>query len=189
MKSTRATLAAALVLATGAAQAAGPLFTTDGAEPQPYRWDTSNGPIPVWTDGGGAFTWDVDGVTPFITIERANEITQFAFDQWSNVSTSTFAAEIAGSIESQTGIADVTGANAAEIYTVENGYGFWVLYDTDGDILEDFFGVPRWAVLGIAFPEWATADGTITEATAVMNGSYVWTDDVDGHRQAGVFTH
>ena len=45
-----------------AAQAAGPLFTTDGVEPQPYRWDTSNGPIPVWTDGGGAFTWDYDGV-------------------------------------------------------------------------------------------------------------------------------
>ena len=189
MRSTRATLAAALVLATGAAQAAGPLFTTDGAEPRPYRWDTSNGPIPVWTDGGGAFTWDVDGVTPFITIERANEITQFAFDQWSDVPTSTFAARIAGTIESQTGIADVTGANAAEIYTVENGYGFWVLYDTDGDILEDFFGVPKWAVLGIAFPEWASADGTITEATAVMNGWYVWADDGDGNRQAGVFTH
>ena len=90
MKSTRASLAIALALVSGAAQAAGPLFTTGGDEPQPYRWDTSSGPIPVWTDGGGAFTWDYDGVTPFITIERANEITQFAFDQWSDVSTSTF---------------------------------------------------------------------------------------------------
>jgi hypothetical protein len=189
MKMTRLTLAVGLALGAGMVQAAGPLYTTDDVEPQPYRWDTSKGPIPVWTDGGGAFTWDFDGVTPFITIERANEITQFAFDQWSDVPTSTFSAQIAGTIESQTGIADVTGANAAEIYGVENGYGFWVLYDTDGDILEDYFGVPKFAVLGIAFPEWATEDGEITEATAVMNGWYVWADDIDGHRQAGVFTH
>ena len=165
MKTTRWILPFLLALTAGAAQAAGPLYTTDAAEPQPYRWDTSKGPIPVWTDGGGAFTWDYDG-TPFITIERANEITRFAFDQWSDVPTSTFEAEIAGTIESQTGIADVTGANAADIYTVENGYGFWVLYDTDGDILEDFFGVPKYAVLGIAFPEWATEDGEITRSHA-----------------------
>ena len=124
MKPSKLTLAVGLVLATGTMQATGPLFTTDHADPQPYRWNTSNGPIPVWTDGGGAFTWDYDGVTPFITIERANEITQFGFDQWNNVPTSDFHAEIAGTIESQTGIADVTGANAAEIYTQENGYGF-----------------------------------------------------------------
>lgn len=188
MKSSRICLAIGLILASGAVQAAGPLLTTDTENPQPYRWDTSNGPIPVWTDGGGAFTWDYDG-TPFITIERANEITQFAFDQWNNVPTSSFEAQIEGTIESRTGIEDVTGANAAEIYTVKNGYGFWVLYDTDGDILEDFFGVPRSSVLGIAFPEWANEDGEIIEATAVINGWYVWADDTEGHRQAAVFTH
>ena len=183
-------LSLGLLLASSAAQAAGPLYTfvEDGVV-KPFRWDTSKGPIPVWTDGGGAFTYDFDGVTPFITIERANEITAFAFKQWSDVPTSTFEAAIAGTIESQTGIADVTGANAADIYEVENGYGFWVNYDTDGSILEQYFGVSRTAVLGIAFPEWADENGIITEATAVLNGWYVDVRDTNGEMIAGVFTH
>ena len=189
MKTRNLTLAIALVTSAGIAHAAGPLYLTEGSSPVPLTWDTSNGPIPVYTDGGGAFTYELDGVTPFITIERANEITQFAFDGWNNVSTSTFDAQIAGTIESQTGIADVIGANADQIYGVENGYGFWVNYDTDGSILEEYFGVPRNAVLGIAFPEWTDENGTITEATAVINGWYVYDYDTEGNLVAGVFTH
>ena len=184
-------------LCASTAMAAGPLYLWEGgSELQPYRWDTSNGPIPVYTDGGDMFTRlsddpnSPDYTTPFLTIDRANEITAFAFDQWNSVETSTFQAEIAGTIESVTGIADVTGANAAEIYTVENGYGFFINYDTDGDILENFFGVPRTSVLGIAFPEWADeATGEITEATAVINGWNVSINDVNGDLVAGVFTH
>ena len=155
MRTTRLSLLLGLSLAAaGAAHASGPLYlSTDSGQLRPLVWDTSQGPIPVYVDGGGAFTYDFDGVTPFLTIERANEITAFAFNQWSSVPTSTFRAEIAGTIESKTGIADVTAANAGEVYNVENGYGFWVLYDTDGSILEEYFGVPRDAVLGIAFPE------------------------------------
>jgi hypothetical protein len=182
-------IALTLALIAGGAQAAGPLYTTDTNPPVPLKWDTSNGPIPVYTDGGGAFTYDFDGVTPFITIERATEITQFAFDQWNNVPTSTFEAQVAGTIESQTGIADVIGANADQIYFVENGYGFWVNFDTDGSILEEFFGVPRSSVLGIAFPEFSDGNGTIIEATAVINGWTVWETDFQGELVAGVFTH
>lgn len=180
---------AALLLAAGTAQAAGPLYLLDSSPPRPYVWDTSKGAIPVWTDGGQAFTFDFDGVTPFITIERANQITQFAFDQWNDVKTATFEAKIAGTIEGRLGIADVTGANAAQLYQKQNGYGFWVLYDTDGSILEEYFGVPRDAVLGIAFPEWADDNGTITEATALLNGWFVDASDVNGELVAGVFTH
>lgn len=189
MKTLIRTLLLALAVAGPVAQAAGPLYLTDSNPPRPLAWDTAKGPIPVWTDGGGAFTYDFDGVTPFITIERANEITQFAFDQWGNVPTATFKAKIAGTIKGKTGIADVTGANAAQFYEQENGYGFWVLYDTNGDILEDYFGVPKWAVLGIAFPEWTDENGRITEATALLNGWYVDAADTDGNRVAGVFTH
>jgi hypothetical protein len=85
-------------------------------------------------------------VTPFITIERANEIAQFAFDQWNDVATATFQAGVAGTIQGKTGIADVKGSNAAQFYEEQNGYGFWVLYDTDGSILEEYFGVSRYAV-------------------------------------------
>lgn len=191
MKLRNITLAIALASSAGAAQAAGPLALWEGgSELKPYTWNTSNGPIPVYTDGGGAFTYDYDGVTPFITIERANEITAFAFNEWNNVATSSFSAEIAGTIEEQTGIADVTAAEVDAIYGAENGYGFWVIYDTDGAILEDYFGVPRSAVLGIAFPEWADeSTGEITEATALMNGWNVHVSDTEGNKVAGVFTH
>ena len=189
MKSRNFKAVLGLVLVGGAAQAAGPLYLQDTTPPRPYVWDTSKGSIPVWTDGGGAFTYGFDGVTPFITIERANEITQFAFQQWSDVPTATFQADVAGSIEGKTGVADVTGANAAQFYEKQNGYGFWVLYDTDGSILEEYFGVPRYAVLGIAFPEWTDDAGHITEATAVLNGWYVSETDTAGDNVAGVFTH
>jgi hypothetical protein len=181
-----------LAMTFGAAQAAGPLYLWEGGdELRPYLWDTSNGSIPVWTDGGGAFTWlDEEETEVLISIDRANEITQFAFDQWNNVPTSTFEANIAGTIESQIGTADIDGDNAGEVYGVENGYGFWVVYDTDGSILENEFGVPRSAVLGIAFPEWANEEtGEITEATALINGWNVYATDTGGNMVAGVFTH
>jgi len=192
MKTLKMTIAAGLALATTAAMAAGPLYLWEGGStPVPYKWNTANGPIPVYTDGGAAFAFDYDGVTPFVTIERANEITQFAFDQWNNVPTSTFEAQVTASYAEITGgaITDITGANAGEVYDVENGYGFWVNYDTDGSILSDFFGVGS-SVLGIAFPEWADeSTGEITEATAVINGVAIWDQDFDGSQLAGVFTH
>jgi len=178
-----------LAFVCGTAQAAGPLYMTDTSPPRPYVWDTSKGPIPAWTDGGGAFTYGYDGVTPFISIARANEITQFALGQWSNVGTATLDLGVKGTIAKKTGIADVTGANANQFYGVENGYGLWVLYDTDGSILEEYFGVSRYAVLGIAFPEIADANGKITEATALLNGWLVYDTDVNGDYIAGVFTH
>ena len=189
MKSHISKAAIGLALACGTVQAAGPLYLQGTSPPRPYVWDTSKGSIPVWTDGGGAFTYDFDGETPFITIARANEITQFAFDQWNNVPTATFQAGIAGTIKGKTGVADVKGANAAQFYEKQNGYGFWVLYDTDGSILEEYFGVPRDAVLGIAFPEWTNDAGHITEATALLNGWYVDASDTEGNFVAGVFTH
>lgn len=194
MKTIRNTLAIGLLLSTGLAHAAGFNHIWPAGTPhegEPLVWNTSE-VIPVWTDGGEAFTFDYDGVTPFITIERANEITEFAYGQWNAVATATFEAQIAGTIADATGgaITDVTGDNAAEIYEAENGYGFWVLYDTHGDILENYFGVPRTSVLGIAFPELADeVTGEITEATAVINGWNVWDTDTNGDQVAGVFTH
>ncbi|MCL1035824.1 hypothetical protein L2750_01450 [Shewanella submarina] len=188
MKFNKFTVAIASILTSGSALAAGPLLTTDDGQPKPYVWDTSKGSIPVYVDGGEAFTYDYDG-SVFLSVERANELTQFAFDEWNKVDTSTFQADVAGTIEEMTGIADVTGANAAEIYTKQNGYGFWVLYDTDGSILENFFGVPKEAVLGIAFPEIADENNVIVEATAVMNGWNVYVNDTEGNQVAGVFTH
>jgi hypothetical protein len=184
----RAGIALVLAGAAGVLQAAGPLYLTEDNPPVPLRWDTSGSAIPVWTDGGEAFTFDFDGVTPFITIDRANELTQHAIDQWNGVSTSTFEAELAGTIESQTGVADVTGANVADFIGQRKGDGFWVLYDTDGSIMEEFFGIPYYAVLGIAFPEFAV-DGEIVEAKVILNGWPVASWDPEANFYSGVFTH
>ena len=74
-------LAALLVTAatcTGAG-AAGVLCQTKPGNPQPLRWNTSK-PIPVCTDLG-VFTYAADGVTPFITNQRANDLVAFALNQ------------------------------------------------------------------------------------------------------------
>ncbi|HEY7872302.1 MAG TPA: hypothetical protein VIC31_06230 [Rudaea sp.] len=200
----------ALALTAASAQAAGPLIISDETGTlKPLVWDTSNGTIPVYTDGGAAFTFNFDGVTPFVTIERANVITANAFQQWSQVPTSTFRAAIAGTIESQTGVADVTADNVANYIGVENGPGFWVIYDTDGSIMQNFFGVDKNSVLGISSPEFGDGNGHITESWTVLNGYAVGigdnggdgSDDPDvilrngfeenmrGSEFAGVFTH
>ena len=62
-----------LALAGTSAHASGPLIISDETGVlKPVVWVTSNGPIPVYTDGGGVFTYDFDGFTPFITLERPN---------------------------------------------------------------------------------------------------------------------
>lgn len=188
MKLNTLTIAVAALLSASAVQAGGPLYTTEDGKPTPFLWDTSKGPIPVYVDGGEAFTYDYDG-SVFLSVDRAREITQFAFDEWNNVETSTFEANVTGTIEDQTGISDVNGSNALQFYTQQNGDGIWVLYDTDGSILENVFGVPKTAVLGIAFPEIADENNVIIEATAVLNGWNVYAHDTEGHQIAGVFTH
>lgn len=209
-KAIKLPLLLALAIAAASAQAAGPLIISDETGTlKPLVWDMSNGSIPAYTDGGAAFTFNFDGVTPFVTIERANAITANAFQQWSQVPTSTFRAAIAGTIESQTGVADVTADNVADYVGVENGPGFWIIYDTDGSIMENFFGVDKYSVLGISSPEFGDGNGHITESWTVLNGYAVGisdnggdgSDDPDvilrngfeedrrGSQFAGVFTH
>jgi hypothetical protein len=194
-KALRILVATATLLGSLAAQAAGVLYTNDKpGNPQPLRWNTSK-PIPVYTDLG-VFTYDFDGVTPFITNQRANELVAYAIGQWSQVPTSTLKAYVAGSFAQVPSIGvDITAANAAKVYGQFNGGGMHVVYDTDGSILEEVFGVPKWAVLGIAFPEIGEdtdGDGqvdTITEATALMNGFAVGAGDPLGLQFVGVMTH
>lgn len=188
-------LAALALLSVGLVQAAGPLLTSDKpGNPQPLRWNTSK-PIPVYTDLG-VYSYANDGVTPFITNQRANEMVAFAVNEWSKVPTSTWKGYVAGDFSQVPGIGeDITFANVDKVYGRYNGGGMHVIYDTDGSILENYFGVPRDAVLGIAFPEIAEdtdGDGyedTIVEATALMNGYAVYYDDIDGSKFTGIMTH
>ncbi|MDI4652968.1 MULTISPECIES: hypothetical protein [Pseudoalteromonas] len=65
-------IAAALTLATisTGALAGGPLYIHEPTM-QPYKWDTSKGSIPVWTDGGQLIK-DKDGndVETFTVLEK-----------------------------------------------------------------------------------------------------------------------
>jgi hypothetical protein len=191
----KALAALAALTVSLATQAAGFLLTNDKpGDPRPLRWNTS-APIPVYTDLG-VFSYAADGVTPFITNQRAREMVAFALKQWSDVPTSTLKAYVAGDFTKVPSIGvDVTADNVGLVYGRYNGGGMHVVFDTDGRILEEYFGVPRDAVLGIAFPEFAIdtdGDGyedTIIEATALMNGYAVDVNDTDGSRFNGVMTH
>lgn len=214
----KAAWATAALLAASGAFAAGPLYTTDNPRNiQPLRWDTSKGPIPVATDVG-VYTWlDAAETVPFLTNAQADGITAYALAQWSNVATSTWRAvtdpakfvkydqvpSIGGNVAGYGQMITVNTVRQLKpgevgperVYGVYNGGGFYVNYDTDGSILETFFGVPRNQILGVAFPEFAEdrdGDGepeTITEATALMNGWLVSIKDTTGSMVSGVFTH
>ncbi|MEL4178743.1 hypothetical protein [Roseateles sp. PN1] len=208
----RCALASCVLALVGSAQAAGPLFLNNNpANLQPLRWDTTQGPIKVYTDIG-AFSLKNDG-TVFLSEAQANKITAFGLKQWSSVATSTWRAEtdpakfIPFSKVPSIGQDVKDGATASLVYGQYNEGGFYVIYDVDGRVLEEYFGAPRDQVLGIAMPEIAEdrdGDGfpeTIVKATAVMNGWMVDHEappagqrsqppaDVNGTRYAGIFTH
>ena len=96
----------------------------------------------------------------------------FAWQQWTDVPSSSFEATVQGDF-STLGIGDVTSANASQIFDTYNGGGIHVVYDTDGTILRDYFGVGA-SVLGIASPE-ITVEGTdeIVESWVILNGSVI----------------
>ncbi|MFL6658665.1 MAG: hypothetical protein ACJ8GW_11370 [Massilia sp.] len=205
-------LAAGLFLLATLARAGGPLMLTDDPKnPQPLRWDTSHGPIQVYTDIGN-YVYRNDG-SVFMDSAAADKITAFALAQWSNVPTSTWKAVTDPSKFKKfsdvpsIGVDVKDGATAQKVYGQPNEGGIYVIYDQEGLVIEEYFGAPRDQVLGIAFAEIAEdrdGDGypeTIVKATAVMNGWVVthepqdpaqpWLPppDIGGHRIAGVFTH
>jgi hypothetical protein len=205
-------LAGALLGLQLLAHAGGPLMLTDNPKnPQPLRWDTSKGPVQVYTDIG-PYVYRNDG-TVFMDNAAADRVTAFALSQWSNVATSTWRAVTDPakfkkfSSLPAIGVDVHDGATAALVYGHALEGGIYVIYDQEGKVIEEYFGAPRDQVLGMAFAEIAEdrdGDGypeTIVKATAVMNGWVVsheaqdpdqpWLPppDVGGARIAGVFTH
>ena len=205
-------LATLLAAASLACHAAGPLYLDDNpTNPKPLRWDTSAGPVKVYTDVGD-FSRRNDGTT-FLNETQANAITAFALKQWSSVATSTWRAETDPTKFTRftdvpsIGVDVHDAPTAMLVYGHYNQGGFYVIYDVDGKIIEDYFGVPRDQVMGVAMPEIAEdrdGDGyaeTIVKATAIMNGWMVVHEtpppgqrslppaDVDGSRFASIFTH
>jgi hypothetical protein len=212
MKRVKLAFTAALLALSPGIQAAGPLLLNGHpTKPQPLRWDTSAGPVRVSTDIG--MLTARDNGEAFLDNAQADKITAFAIKQWSDVATSTWRGQTDPAKFTKfskvpgVGVDVRDGATAELVYGKPLEGGLYVIYDQQGLVVEEYFGVPRDQVLGIAFAEFADdrdGDGypeTITKATAVMNGYVVphepltednaWMPppDTGGKRIAGVFTH
>jgi hypothetical protein len=165
------------------AQAGGPLYLFENGHP--YAWDVSS-PVDVYTDLSDLC--DSDPGWPYngcLSNDEADAAVAFGFAQWTGVESSSFQAEVAGDF-ADIGLDDITGANAGDVIDTWNGGGYHVMYDSDGSILRDFFGIYG-GVLGISSPEWADGD-KITESWAVISVDSVPEGD-DGTKAAGVMTH
>ena len=174
-----ALLALALSAAAVPAIAGGPLYvvpTPNGV--QPARW---HGTVKVYTDLGGLGVVDET---------LANQLVRNSLAEWSTVPTSSFRAEVAGTM-ADLGLGDIVGANAASIIGADNGGGIHVIYDADDSVLRDFMGV-GFGVLGIATPEFLESEGStrIVEGWVIITGQGEGIEEVvTGGPLAGVITH
>jgi hypothetical protein len=88
--------------------------------------------VPIYTDLGSL------GV---LTNAQADTLVANAAAQWSSVPTSSFRATVAGDF-STIGLGDVNSTNITSVIGTFNEGGIHVVYDNDGSILSDYFGVP-----------------------------------------------
>ncbi len=188
MTSKRNTLAVAVAVAAGlfsaSAQAGGPLYMFEPGVP--YRWDVTS-PVQAYTDLGDIC--DTEPGWPYggcLSNEELDAAVAHGFAQWTGVATSSFRASVVGDFN-DAGIGEVDGSNAGDVIDTWNGGGYHVMYDSDGSIMRDFFGIYG-GVLGISSPEWADENGNITESWAVIGRDAVPEGD-DGSMVGGVMTH
>jgi hypothetical protein len=174
-----ALLALASAAATLSALAGGPLIVVPTAHGVlPARWE---GTVNVYTDLGTL------GV---VDNALANQLVRNSLEEWNDVPTSNFRARIAGTM-GDLGLGDITGANAASVIGADNGGGLHVIYDADGTVLQDFFGVGA-GVLGIATPEFLAAEGStrIVEGWVIITAQGEGVEEVvTGAPLSGVITH
>lgn len=182
-------LAVAILATAGtAALAGGPIYTYDYANRVPYVWHLDswpNGAVPYYTDLG---------TLGRLSNTRADELVQMSLNEWNNVPTSSVLTTVAGDFAS-IGLPDIVcptvascNANLVVGPTVWNGGGIDVIYDNDGRILQNFFGI--FGALGISGFDFADEDSNeILEGWTVLNGPSVQSSDPNGDRFRGVITH
>jgi uncharacterized membrane protein len=163
--------------------AGGPIYTYDPINRVPYAWNMAswpNGQVPVYTDLGG--------LGP-LTNARALKMVAFATDQWSSVPTSAFRTTVAGDV-SALGLGDIDDTTIESVLGAWNGGGIDVIYDSDGSIMTNFFGLPPTGVLGITNIDFVGVDTPeILEAWMVLSGPGIHPSDPNGIGFQGVFTH
>jgi len=168
-------LACCFVL-TSVAIAGGPLLV-DPATKSAYHYDVSQ-PIPVYYDLGNlGIALDYSTYPPTtVTFDNTvgKNLVEKGFGDWSAIKTSSMSANVAGDF-SQIGLPNIDSTNVTSIIGTSNGRGIYVIFDEDGSIMQNFFGVGN-NVLGISSPQFAiTGTTTITESWTVLNGAAVRT--------------
>ena len=168
-----------VALHTHVAAAAGPL-AVNGAG-QPLVWTTR--PIPYNPDRGTLGTMDNASAVQFVS-DR--------FATWAAVPTASISFTDAGLLP-----VDVTVSNAAQYFGVCGDHLDPIVFDTDGSIIRNFFGIGNENfILGAAGPDCATyTPPVIIEASAILNGRFV--DGINNQLNPeisladfqGVFTH
>src|SRR5262245_6562431 len=124
-----------------------------------------------------------------LTNERANEMVQFATQQWSSVPTSSFRNAIAGNfLDLELG--DIDYLTVQLVLEQYNGGGIDVVYDSDGSIMTNYFGLDPTSVLGITNIDYVqTGTNEILEAWMVLSGPGIPAVDTNGVGFQGVITH
>src|SRR5262245_22040120 len=155
----------AIVVAAGAARAAGPMLVNGAGVP--LVWGTS--PIPYHPDRGNLGA-----------LVNATAVTTIAADfaVWSAVPTASIAFSNGGALP-----VDVTSANYTTYVGVCGDGLDPIVFDTDGTITDALFGAGASNdVLGFAGPDcWTYVPPVITEASAVFNGKWIDGINVPGN--------
>ena len=183
-------LVASLTAFTLSAFAGGPLLV-DPATKTAYHYDTSS-PVPVYYDLGDlgvVCDWSTGNCVP-VTFDNSvgKSLVTKGYGDWSAIKTASLRANVVGDF-SHIGLPDIDSTNVDQIIGKSNGRGIYVVFDVDGSIMQNFFGVgPN--VLGISSPQFGIAGTTIiTESFVVLNGSAIDPADTNAMNFQGVATH
>ncbi|HVP67170.1 MAG TPA: hypothetical protein VMT17_07890 [Anaeromyxobacteraceae bacterium] len=180
---------AATAAASFPARAGAPLIV-DSVSGKPWRYPPGVA-VPVYHDlGDYAVVTDWANYPAQVTFGNAVGAAQVTtgLASWASVPTAAFRAVLQGDF-SLIGLPDITGANADLVIGAWNGGGIDVVFDADGSIFQDFFGVGP-SVLGISSPEFGDdSTGFITESWTVLNGQAIDASDVEAAHYQGIATH
>ena len=181
----------ALLMAFSALTFAGGPLIVDAKSGKAYHYDV-NEAVPIYYDRGNlGVTWDYS-VDPPRKVTFSNwygkRMVEKGYGDWGHVPTSSLRTVVRGNF-SALGLPNINASNITQIIGKSNGRGIYVVFDEDGSIMSDFFGVGP-SVLGISSPQWGIEGTTIiTESWAVLNGSAIDPLDSKVAQFQGVATH
>jgi hypothetical protein len=177
----------AIVVLSPTAFAGGPLIVNPNTRTG-YHYDAET--IPVYYDLGNLGTPFDYNTNSTVTFDNSvgQKMVQKGFGDWSAIPTSSMRASVIGNF-GLLGLPDIDATNITQIIGKSNGRGIYVVFDADGSIMENFFGVGP-DVLGISSPQYGDdSTSTITESWTVLNGASIDPEDKEPYQYQGVATH